>query len=555
MTAVPATKKEFAWEAWGETDPGKRRSNNEDRICCDAARGIFIIADGMGGEAAGEVAAQHAVDFMKKRLRRETGTVARRLREAIAGANNEIFHLAQSHAEWRGMACVLTAAVIADGSLHIGHVGDTRLYKIRGGQISKITSDHSPVGKREDAGELTELEAMRHPRRNEVFRDLGTRSHKPDDEEFVEYIQVPFEPDAAVFLCSDGLSDMLTSSEMLAAVLQNAGRPRDCVRALIAKANAAGGNDNISVIVIEADGFSQAVSGKSADSRRSRAATPNGKSERDKTPRALGGRWAFLVYGLLAGTLSFGLWQHYQTPGPDDNSPQTISPPLAKTLIVEPTSPEYPSLTRALEGARPGDRIEVSNGEYQESIRLKNGVDIVVRSAGKAVLHIVRPLPGVDAAVVADGVSGVNVRGLVIKAESSAGLPFAVRISNSDVSLSDCDISGAVQAGVLINGTSKPVLAGSYVHSNLGPGIVVSGTAVPRLTGNVIYANGLSRERAAPGMYIIENANPEVSRNVFSGNGAEAIRLQKQELRDKMMDNLFLIPGRPDKAVAVERTK
>jgi hypothetical protein len=84
---------------------------------------------------------------------------------------------------------------------------------------------------------------------------------------------------------------------------------------------------------------------------------------------------------------------------------------------------------------------------------------------------------------------------------------------------------------------------------------VVSGTAAPRLTGNVIYANGLSRERAAPGMYIIENANPEVSRNVFSGNGAEAIRLQKQELRDKMMDNLFLIPGRPDKAVAVERTK
>jgi PPM family protein phosphatase len=121
----------MTWKAWAETDPGKKRENNEDRILCEPERGIFVVVDGMGGEAAGEVAAQQAVDFIKSRLHQETGTAARRLREAIAGANNEIYRLAERNPQWKGMACVLTAVVIEDGFLHIGHVGDSRLYYIR----------------------------------------------------------------------------------------------------------------------------------------------------------------------------------------------------------------------------------------------------------------------------------------------------------------------------------------------------------------------------------------------------------------------------------------
>ena len=224
---MPKTKSETTWNAWGDTHPGKQRGNNEDRIHCDPKRGIFIVADGMGGEAAGEIAAENAVDFIQKRLRQETGTVARRIREAITAANNEIHRLAERKPEWHGMACVLTLAVIEDGIMHLGHVGDTRLYKVRGREIRKVTPDHSPVGRREDSGELTELEAMRHPRRNEVYRDIGSQPHKPEDDDFVEYLQVPFEADAAALLCSDGLSDMLTSSEILAAVERNAGNPRE----------------------------------------------------------------------------------------------------------------------------------------------------------------------------------------------------------------------------------------------------------------------------------------------------------------------------------------
>ena len=538
---------ETTWNAWGDTDPGKQRSNNEDRIYCDARRGIFIVADGMGGEAAGEVAAQQAIDFMKKRLGQETGTVARRLREAIAGANNEIYRLAQTNPQWRGMACVLTAVVEDDGDLHVGHVGDTRLYKIRDGRITKITSDHSPIGQREEAGELTEAEAMRHPRRNEVFRDVGSREHKPDDEGFVEYARLPFEADSALVLCSDGLSDMVTSSAILSAALRNAGSPRDCVRELIAEANAAGGKDNISVIVVEGSDFP--AQAQAADGR----AIPSGATVMAAGRRLAARRFFYLAIGLLAGLLASNLWTRYGSVwfGPD--APQPEIPPAPRVLTVEPASPEYPSIGMALENARPGDRIRIADGEYQESIRLKPGVDIAAVNPGKAIIHISRPLPGTDSAIVAEGISGVTLSGISVRAEAAAALPYGVRITDSDIVVSLVEISGAVQTGVLINGRSRSTLAGCLIRGNAGPGIAVAGTASPFLTGNIIHGNGITRQRAAPGLYVTENALPEAVRNIFSGNGAEAIRVQRQDLRDKMLNNLFAGPA-PNK-VGVERTK
>ena len=111
---------------------------------------------------------------------------------------------------------MLTVAVLEDGSAVVGHVGDSRLYQIRRGEIRKITHDHSPVGEREDNRELTEAEAMRHPRRNEVFRDVGSEEHAPDDADFIEIQRIPFEPDCALLLCSDGLSDQVPSAEIRA---------------------------------------------------------------------------------------------------------------------------------------------------------------------------------------------------------------------------------------------------------------------------------------------------------------------------------------------------
>ena len=161
----------------GASDLGRVRHNNEDAWYMDAERGIFLVVDGIGGEAAGEKAAAIAVDRIRARLERQTGSVEQRVREAITVANNEILRAARGNPQWQGMACVLTLVAMDDGSAVVGHVGDSRLYEIRRGAIRKITHDHSPVGAREDAGELSELDAMLHPRRNEVFRDVGSEEH------------------------------------------------------------------------------------------------------------------------------------------------------------------------------------------------------------------------------------------------------------------------------------------------------------------------------------------------------------------------------------------
>ncbi len=134
---------------------------------------------------------------------------------------------------WRGMACVLTLAVVADDKVFVGHVGDSRLYLTWNGAIRKLTSDHSPVGEREDAGELNEAEAMAHPRRHEVFRDVGSRMRLPDEEDFIEMKEFLFKPDAAILLCSDGLSDLLTSAEMLQVIERYEGDPAQVAGELV----------------------------------------------------------------------------------------------------------------------------------------------------------------------------------------------------------------------------------------------------------------------------------------------------------------------------------
>ena len=159
------------------------------------------------------------------------------------------------------MACVITLALVTDDGLTIGHVGDTRLYKLRADGIRKLTRDHSPVGEREDAGELSETDAMRHPHRNEVFRDVGTILRDKDEQEFVDVIQEPLEPDTAILLCSDGLSDMLPASSIGHIVRQHAGNPEQVVEALVAAANDAGGRDNVTVVYAEMPLFAEMVTG------------------------------------------------------------------------------------------------------------------------------------------------------------------------------------------------------------------------------------------------------------------------------------------------------
>jgi serine/threonine protein phosphatase PrpC len=241
------------------TDPGRERANNEDRVLCEPDLGIFAVIDGVGGESAGEVAAETALEVLRARLSRRTTDSARLVREAIALANRQIYERARTDVRLSGMSCVLTVAVLDGGKVTVGQVGDSRLYALAPGDIRKVTPDHSPVGAREDAGDLSELEAMRHPRRNEIFRDVGSSPHEPDDARWIDVLEVPFEAGGALLLCSDGLSDMLPSREILETVESNAASPRAAVRALIERANAAGGKDNVSAVLVLGDRFAEAV--------------------------------------------------------------------------------------------------------------------------------------------------------------------------------------------------------------------------------------------------------------------------------------------------------
>lgn len=241
----------MTWNSGAATDTGLLRARNEDRYWADAERGVFVVADGLGGNAAGEVAAQTAVD----EIRRSPLASEAAVREAIARANNRIYELAQADPDLRGMACVLTVAAVAGDDLVIGHVGDSRLYLIWHGSIRKLTADHSPVGEDEDAGALTEQEAMFHPRRNEVFRDVGSRRRSADDPGFIEIRRCRFHRDAAFLLCSDGLTDHLTAGQVREIIERYDGDAARTAAELVDAANRAGGADNITALFVAGPDF------------------------------------------------------------------------------------------------------------------------------------------------------------------------------------------------------------------------------------------------------------------------------------------------------------
>src|SRR5204863_6064074 len=155
--------------------------------------------------------------------------------------------------------CGLTLAGIEDGMVTVGHVGDSRLYRIGTDGMIKGTRDRSRVGMREDEGELSEADAMRHPRRNEVYRSLGAEEHTPLDDDFVEVSRFPFDPEGAILVCSDGLTDLVSSETIARIVSENAGDEQRTVDRLIDAANAAGGKDNVSAALAAGERFAAAL--------------------------------------------------------------------------------------------------------------------------------------------------------------------------------------------------------------------------------------------------------------------------------------------------------
>jgi serine/threonine protein phosphatase PrpC len=293
------------WRSAVATDPGLVRTLNEDRCFTDDDRGVFLVVDGLGGHAGGEIAADLAVDTIRLALLNNTGPASWRIRSAIVEANNVIHKAADANPAWYGMSCVLTLAVVEDNRVTIGHVGDSRLYLIWNGAIRKLTSDQSPVGEQEEAGALTESEAMRHPRRHEVFTDVGSR-HRQIHDDFIQMRELEFKPEAALLICSDGLSDLLTTAEILSIVECYDGRPESVPQALIDAALEAGGRDNVSVIFVAGSEFLGSRSTRMVAARHRLSITrARSTPAAQPAPVRRKSRWLMaglvLLFGLLVG--------------------------------------------------------------------------------------------------------------------------------------------------------------------------------------------------------------------------------------------------------------
>ena len=534
--------------AAARTHPGRVRLNNEDMPVIDAARGIFGVIDGIGGQAGGEVAAATARDVILQRLARPVGTPAERVREAIAIANNEIYRRAAASAELAGMGCVVTLAIVNDGRVTIGHVGDTRLYKIRPEGIRKITRDHSPVGEREDAGELAEPEAMRHPRRHEVFRDVGTIYRDKDEQEFVDVIEEPLEPDAAILISSDGLSDMLPGATIAHIVRQHAGDPERVVEALVAAANDAGGRDNVTVVYAEMPLFAERLGRvRAADARLTTDALvtqpegpPPAASAQSVAPRqpgrirrairaVVGSRTTWFVAGTLGGVIgALALTAYVAT--------KQVQAPRTLVVGTDDTAP-FTRIAAALEASRPGDTVRLEPGVYREPLVIRDGVDLVARVPGT--VTIVRPRNANTPVLTIAGAFNVRIAGIRFDADGPADV--GVRIAAPAATLDLVEITGLIRRAIDLSPASSLTVRGSR--------IAVAGAvlALPDEAHATFVNSMLIRAGGTPDAAISTTASPNLvlRGNVFSGYGADVVQGVGAARRSELMAGNIVIAGEP----------
>jgi len=245
--------------AAGRTDVGIIRSGNEDSFLMVPDRGIFVVADGMGGHAAGEVASEMAVRFVARELGSLRGLaddqVADRMRTAIRAANGAIFQRTLTEHDKRGMGTTVTALVLFETRFLIGQVGDSRAYLYRDGKLIQLTKDHSYVQEQVDAGYLTPEQARSHPYSNVITRCVGANSDVMPD----IYLGTVKLGDLFL-LASDGLTGMLEDPE-LAGMLGGEAMPQDRVDTMITEANRHGGLDNITAIIVRIDAVDAPVRG------------------------------------------------------------------------------------------------------------------------------------------------------------------------------------------------------------------------------------------------------------------------------------------------------
>ncbi len=312
-------------EQYSATDTGRQRRANEDSLL--ARSPLFVVADGMGGAQAGEVASRIAVDVFEEGLgdtaEPESGLAAR-----AGAANARIHELSHSNAEHAGMGTTLTAVYVAPEEVAIAHVGDSRAYRLRAGELVRLTDDHSLVDELMRQGKITPEEAVDHPQRSVITRALG-----PEPSVEVDTRSYSARAGDVYLLCSDGLTTMLPE-ERVAELMRSHARLRDAGEALIAAANEAGGRDNITVVLFRLEDPSAPAPPVAPETEEQTAlapAGPNGRGDADAIPDS----------GVV--------------PDPGDPGILTASQPAQPP--VRPRSPRLPSSAQAPGGTRRRGRM------------------------------------------------------------------------------------------------------------------------------------------------------------------------------------------------------
>jgi len=236
------------------THSGMVRSHNEDSIAADAAAGLAVLADGMGGYNAGEVASGIAVAMISAEIRKalagidgalDVATAERLIGEHAVRANRAIFQAAQNQSQYAGMGTTLVVALWHDNSLVVGHIGDSRLYRFRDGKLEQMTRDHSLLQEQIDSGLITREQARHSQNKNLVTRAVGI-----DPEVEAEVHSYPVEAGDIYLLCSDGLNDMVADEDMQSTLSSLQANLPLAAQQLVQQANDNGGRDNVSVILV-----------------------------------------------------------------------------------------------------------------------------------------------------------------------------------------------------------------------------------------------------------------------------------------------------------------
>jgi protein phosphatase len=227
-----------------KTDPGRKRRLNEDAYVVEPP--LFAVADGIGGAQAGEVASGLTVAALREGEGEGQGAGEQHLTDLIQEANRRVYERANEDATAAGMGTTVTVALVEDGVVSIGHVGDSRAYLIRDGRLEQLTDDHTLVAELVRSGRLSPDEADVHPQRSVITRAIGT-----DPDVDVDTLRVETKPGDLFMLCSDGLSDMVSDSQILSIIEESRDNLKGAAQALVRAANKGGGDDNITVIFFE----------------------------------------------------------------------------------------------------------------------------------------------------------------------------------------------------------------------------------------------------------------------------------------------------------------